>query len=246
MKKFRESVWGLALALLIVSGCNFYYAKPNADLTDSFDLNKIERNQISWPLINRTIFTPHCTSCHRSFGTYLKVKQALSAIEEEVIINQNMPPSDAEPLPSVKIELLKRWIEAGAPEQPLSTPTPSPTPSEAPTPLPSPDPTTSPTDRVQPTFTSIHDRIFVPKCLNCHSSGGTAAKVPLNTLTDLLDSPSDLVVPGTPEESGLIIAITRTDKKRMPPPREGNALQPEEIEAIRTWIQGLTPISNSL
>lgn len=234
MNQFRESVWGIASAVLILSGCNFYYAKPNSDLTDFSDLSSVERNQISWPLVNQAIFTPHCISCHKNFGTYLKVKQALGSIEEEVIFNQTMPPSNAEPLSSVKIELLKRWIEIGAPEQPLSTSTPTPTPISTPTPT---STSTPPTDRVQPTFASIHDRIFVPRCLNCHSTGGTAAKVPLNTLNDLLDSPGDLVIVGNPEESGLMIAITRTDKKRMPPPREGEALQAEEIEAIRTWIQ---------
>ena len=92
--------------------------------------------------------------------------------------------------------------------------------------------------QLQPTFSSIHDLIFSPRCMDCHSSGHSGKEVPLNTREDLLDSPRDLVLPGNPEESGLLIAVMRDDKKRMPPIDSGiGALSTSEIEILRTWIR---------
>jgi mono/diheme cytochrome c family protein len=88
-----------------------------------------------------------------------------------------------------------------------------------------------------PTYNSIREQILAPRCIRCHSTGGRAEKIPLVTLSDLLNSPSDLVVPGSPEESSLVISITRTDRKRMPPPSSGTALPPEQIQAVETWIK---------
>jgi mono/diheme cytochrome c family protein len=88
-----------------------------------------------------------------------------------------------------------------------------------------------------PTYNSIREQILVPHCIRCHSAGGRAEKVPLVTLSDLLNSPQDLVMAGDPDESGIILSISRTDRKRMPPPSTGDSLTAEQIETIRTWIK---------
>ncbi|MGZ3687637.1 MAG: c-type cytochrome domain-containing protein [Bdellovibrionota bacterium] len=89
-----------------------------------------------------------------------------------------------------------------------------------------------------PEFTSIRSHIFEPRCFQCHHDGGAASRVPLQTRVDLLNSPRDLVLPGNPEESGLIIAVTRSGAKRMPPPSSGEqALSDEEIGVLKQWIQ---------
>ena len=50
------------------------------------------------------------------------------------------------------------------------------------------------------------------------------------------------MIPGNPDESGLMISLTRTDSKVMPP---RNAAVPQlsanEIELIRSWIQEGAP-----
>ena len=90
---------------------------------------------------------------------------------------------------------------------------------------------------LEATFKSIHDQIFVPQCLDCHSPGHVGKRVPLNTREDLMNSPRDLVVPSKPTESGLYLAITRTDDKRMPPTKFSVAPLPsEQVEVIRRWI----------
>ncbi|HTL10947.1 MAG TPA: c-type cytochrome domain-containing protein, partial [Bdellovibrionota bacterium] len=90
-----------------------------------------------------------------------------------------------------------------------------------------------------PTFGVIKKAIFEPMCLKCHQPDGDGSDVVLDDYRALLDSPRDLVLPGNPEESGLMIAVTRTDKKRMPPPSSGAAaLTDEQVTLIRGWISG--------
>lgn len=87
------------------------------------------------------------------------------------------------------------------------------------------------------TFMLIKERILSPRCFSCHSGGGMAGHVSLETREDLIDSPLEIVISGNPDESGIIIATTRTDDKRMPPPDSGiPPLTAAEIDAIRRWI----------
>lgn len=87
------------------------------------------------------------------------------------------------------------------------------------------------------TFTLIKERILSPRCFYCHSAVGSASRVSLETRREVVDSPLEIVIPGNPDESGIIIAITRTDDKRMPPPDSGiPPLTATEIDAIRQWI----------
>ncbi len=88
-----------------------------------------------------------------------------------------------------------------------------------------------------PTFDSIYERIFVRHCNICHSPEKPGQRVLLDKQS-LLDSPRDLILPGnTQDESGLIIAITRTDSRRMPPAAPGHRpLTSKEINAIKIWI----------
>jgi hypothetical protein len=93
------------------------------------------------------------------------------------------------------------------------------------------------TSPVGATFDSIKANVFSSKCLACHQPDGSARNVPLETREDLLASTRDLVLPGNPDESGLVIAIERLDRKRMPPVGTGLPLNPEEAQAIRLWIR---------
>jgi uncharacterized membrane protein len=88
-----------------------------------------------------------------------------------------------------------------------------------------------------PTYASISRQIFEVRCLECHREGGQGKNVALEPLQSLLDSPRELVLPGNCEESGLWIALTRQDSKRMPPPDAGEALSAEELAVIEKWIQ---------
>ncbi|HLD74044.1 MAG TPA: c-type cytochrome domain-containing protein [Bdellovibrionota bacterium] len=88
----------------------------------------------------------------------------------------------------------------------------------------------------QPTFAVINQKIFQGKCMSCHGPSGSAKRVSLEPRDALLNSPLDLVIPENPDESGLAIAISRTDKKRMPPEKSGPPLSTTEIAIIKKWI----------
>jgi len=95
---------------------------------------------------------------------------------------------------------------------------------------------------LEPTFASLNARIFKPKCSECHSAGGKAKNTPLLTREDFVDSPDQIVVPGSPDDSALMIALEPCARKPMPPPDSRVApLTREEIQIIEEWIRTGAP-----
>ena len=193
---------------------------PGSPTTGGSSGDPVDPAQISYSVVRKKIFEPRCISCHGSSGglnleTYLNTKAAMGQIAVAVLVEKRMPPDGD--LKATDLKLLSEWIKAGAPENAIGS---------------------QPVEPITPTYSSISRNVFEPKCASCHSDGGSAHSVPLMPWKALLKSPRDLVLPGGPEESGLMIAITRTDSKRMPPASSGgNALSDLEISAIRNWIQ---------
>lgn len=219
-----KRISSFAFFILIISGCRYSRVTipGNFDLNEQMSLPAEEKLKLSYNLINQNIFVPKCTSCHGSSGgvsleTYSDVLSALPKIKESVFITQTMPKKNF--LTDEEKRLLWNWIEMGGPleaQKPGSEPPP-------------PEP-------IQATYESINKNVFIPKCVTCHSAGNSAWQVLLSR-QELLDSPLELVLPGNPDESGLMIAIERTDHKRMPPEKDGySALQDAEKAAIRAWI----------
>ncbi len=201
-----------------------------------------------YQLVRRRIFLPSCVKCHGNSGgvnleTYSAIKGRLSDIERVTTRARTMPPTG--PLPDAEIQLLSAWILAGAPgDDTTSSPSPRPSPTPIPPgPSPSPSPSPAPDEPLTPTFTSIRKNIFQNRCLVCHTHGQPDSKVPLGSRDELLNSPRELVIPGNPDESGLMIAVSRSDSKRMPPPDSGlPPLLAHEIATIRRWIaEGAKP-----
>jgi hypothetical protein len=95
---------------------------------------------------------------------------------------------------------------------------------------------------LEPTFASLRAVVLEPRCAKCHAPGQPVERVPLLDLQQLLDSPRELVLPGDSADSGLLIALSRTDDKRMPPPGEGDPLTADELKIVAQWIdQGAKP-----
>ncbi len=203
-------------------------------------LPPVNSSTVDYAFVRDHVFQPRCTQCHGGSGgvnleTYASIKANLSRISQVALVAQRMPPSG--PLPLAEQNLLADWIRRGAPER-VAHPRPTTSPSPQPSPLPSPE-------GLQPSFASIKHLLFEPKCLGCHTTGGPASGVSLNTLRDLLDSPRELVLPGNPNESGLVRALARpdSDPRRMPPPSTQMPRIPaDQLSIIRLWIQnGATP-----
>ena len=105
------------------------------------------------------------------------------------------------------------------------------------------------TGGLQPTLPSLQEHVFGAICINCHVPGGAGDFMFLDTeehtYQSLVDMPSlenpalDRVEPGDPEASYVVHKIEgRADiaGDPMPPPPESR-LTPEQIAAIREWIE---------
>ena len=83
------------------------------------------------------------------------------------------------------------------------------------------------------------------KCFACH--GGDPAKIKGGfdlTSRDALLKGGDsgpAVVPGKPSDSPVVAAVARTDPDTAMPPKENDKLTPEQVEAVRMWVEGGAP-----
>lgn len=211
------------LSSLVLASCNYTKLKqPAEDLNGKFSLPQEEMEKLSYSYVFSKVFEPKCISCHGDSGgvnleSFARIVEKIPQIKQTVFIDQTMPKKAA--LSEEQKKILWNWIAMGAPQWPSDPNSPE-----------EPDPLLA-------TFDSINNKIFIPKCVSCHSAGEAAQNILLSK-EDLLNSPYELVIPNNPDESGLVIAIERDDDKRMPPAKEGfAALKNEEKIAIRKWIE---------
>ena len=83
--------------------------------------------------------------------------------------------------------------------------------------------------------------ILSETCYQCHGPDQNKRKADLRLdLREGLFRSADgttIVVPGKPDESELVARISSDDAElRMPPPRHGSGLKPEQIELIKRWV----------
>lgn len=213
----------LIIGMLFV-GCNYSKVKVPTD-NEKFNLPPQEKLQLSYNYVFQKVFVTNCTSCHNSskagggvnLATYAETVKHLDAIKNSVFGARPTMPKDGD-LNDEEKSVLWSWIDMGAPELPRSG-----------TDVPPPEP-------IVPTFESIDKNIFQVTCIKCHTPGESGERI-LLTKEALLNSPLELVIPDNADESGLIIALERDDDKKMPPPKDGySPLKPEELKAVRDWI----------
>lgn len=92
-------------------------------------------------------------------------------------------------------------------------------------------------------YTSVIRPILAKNCFACHGTDeeGRQADLRLDTFDG---ATADLggyaaIVPGSADESELILRVEETDEYvRMPPPESGHSVSAEEIAALRRWIEG--------
>lgn len=213
----------LLVASLLATSCSYRKEKESSFVVS---YNQAMLDKVSYQLINQKVLVPKCISCHGNSGnvnleTYSSVYGYLDKIKEVTIKTHKMPKSPYPALNTEELMLLATWIQAGGPETPLDGSNLPPIKVEP----------------LEPKFLSIKKNIFLNKCLVCHSVGKEAERVSLNSPDEMINSPLELVIPGNPEESGLVLAVLPDARKIMPPKKSGMAnLKPEEIEIIKQWI----------
>jgi mono/diheme cytochrome c family protein len=181
------------------------------------------------------VFQPYCISCHSSAGgnsggvnleTYSNTIQNLTNINSAVLVTQIMPPSH--PIPALAQNILKEWINGGAPLNGVTGPPSGGSPTPTPTPPPGPQPSPTPPVAIQPTYTSLAQNIFTPKCISCHSAGGSQSNRPLDSYQAIING--GYVQSGNPSGSTLYQVIS---SGKMPP---GNPLNQAAVQALSAWI----------
>lgn len=197
--------------------------------SNNFPVTDELRQSISYYEINSKVLSTKCLSCHDAgskirLDTYESAKKNLKNIEKTVLLSRSMPRSPVKPLQKEDLLLLAAWIKAGGPETPLNGTQVEPEP------------------QLEPNFESIKRHVLNRKCLACHTPGASVERIPLVTKEDLLESNLDIVVPGNPDDSGLIIVLEEGARKFMPPKTSGfTSVTPEEKAIIRQWIESGAP-----
>ncbi len=80
--------------------------------------------------------------------------------------------------------------------------------------------------------------VLIDRCMGCHRVGREEDGLNLTTMRDILDGSDDgpVLTPGNPESSAIYTAVAGLHPLvRMP--KTGKRLTPEQIEAIRRWIE---------
>lgn len=152
----------LLFGALIICSCDYtrYKSSPSS-FRNTPRLGKEVADGLSYQLIAQQVLNPYCLSCHRENSTsaskskvyldsYARVVDQLADIRSSVFVKGTMP--KRKELPVRERSLLLAWIEAGAPEF-------GKTPQELPPPPPP----------LEPTYSSIRDRIFNVRCGDCHN-----------------------------------------------------------------------------
>lgn len=221
MRLHKSLIFFLGLSLF---GCNYTKLKGSAEESNQqFNLPVNQISELSYNVLAQKIFIPKCISCHGASGninleSYTEVVRNMTLIKKAVFIEKTMPKKGS--LTPEELSYLWNWIQLGAPEQAQSGNT---------------NPITE--DPLIPTFASIDKHVFQKTCIDCHNPAGPGKRIALDRQA-LLDSPLELILPGNADESGLIVAIERSDDKRMPPAAEGySALNAETKLVIRKWIE---------
>ncbi len=194
------------------------------DSTGESKNSKVQGRAISFAEVNEKVFKVSCQSCHSSdasphLSSYEEYKANIAKVRHQVIEVQTMP--KRAPLAQADQDLLKAWIDQGAPLQGEAPPVTAP-------------PAQSPTSAAV-TWAEVNKKIFITSCTSCHFKNNPAA---ISNLEDLEQVRATM---GT-------IYYTTVTAPIMPPPPKGsaeNAPNPNQLsddlkELLSRWvIQGM-------
>lgn len=208
------------IAALCLAGCSYDHDKKVLELVP-VEQKIVSPGQITYKVVNQSIFEAACLSCHSSSGgnkgginleDFESVTKNIGMIRKEVS-GKTMPPSGG--LSDAQIKLLTDWIDAGAHEH-GSTAGEVPTPAPAPMPVPA-----------LITFAKIQSEVLKTNCLQCHSElAGSSGDVNLESYKNVFAKKLQIKAA---VESG-----------RMPT-SDGTPLTAEQKELILKWIAQGSP-----
>lgn len=160
----------ILLFVNLVFSCN-YYKNSGSQVVPQINSEDVTTLAIynNYASINTFVLSNQCLSCHSeasgnkgglNLETYIQIKSNLNQIMYRVLETKDMPPN---PLPETQFNLLKYWLESGAPEH---------------------NTTNGPEASIQGPLNwfKIKNQILVKNCLECHQGEKAEANLDLSQL----------------------------------------------------------------
>jgi uncharacterized membrane protein len=239
-KNLRKMAVGLILSV-VVFGCSFHNDKMGQQNGNSNSIFVDVNGRITLPAgkapgyntVKSLVFQKNCIECHGNtrsahginLETYAATKKAASRISDAIFVDQTMPPRKA--LPFEEQQLIRAWIDAGAPEEDVNVSTGEPLPSATPEPTPVPTATPEPTATPVPTpfgiihFADVDAQVITPRCIKCHNDTRSAHGINLQGYDNVMKNLKGV------EDEALI---------RLSMPPKNKPLLTEEQTLLRAWI----------
>lgn len=177
--------------------------------------------------VSAAVIGPRCASCHHheSYKQYATVFGARADILDQVFVQKRMP-KGCTPLTDAESALLRRWLDAGAPEQ-ATAGTESPAPGATATPVPAPTPVLSADN--SPIPARVTEAFFKPHCIRCHDTTRAAGGL-------------DLTHPARVRGAIDSILHRYLVMQNMPPRRPAfESITEEQREILLDWIAAKMP-----
>jgi len=160
----------LTAFLFLLTACNYNHLKQSEPVSDAG--RPQFQTALDFRTIQEVILRPRCLGCHMdatgnqggaNLETYSNVRRLMNRISFRSIEKMDMPPRG--PLSSTELQLLKNWLEMGAPEKSSDIQGESDSGLDL-----------GPTD-----WEKINKKIFARKCLDCHSQPSPQGDLDLNS-----------------------------------------------------------------
>ena len=230
MTTFRI-ISAISISVFLLGGCNFKVNKMPLVLEDR---NQTRSLLTSFDAIKKSIIDPKCLRCHGSGGSggvnlsnYPTIKANIGLATPGDLQNSRIytevasgsMPEGGPALSANEVTAISNWILAGAPDGEFTAGRETP-------PVVNPPPVTS------ANFSQIQTKLFDVSCVKCHSGAKPSGKVDLSNYQKLMLNKKNVIVAGQPNAS---LAFTEITSQSMPP--KGNAIDPQLVELLRTWIE---------
>jgi len=172
---------------------------------------------IDFDLIKKEILEPSCLKCHGDYSSYDVVFAARNKILDSV--EGNRMPKNSAPLNNELKNLLKTWIDNGAP-------------------LGNQNNSNEPSKELVATWESVSTKVIFPKCVQCHNPEGQASFLDLSTRQKFFEQRHELLNNFEDVKNSYLIQVINDPDEPMPPVwSDIERLNETEVKILIEWIQ---------
>ena len=251
----------VGLTVFVLTSCNYSQKKSGGAAPLTENKTQLSANQkITFNLV-KSISLKTCFDCHGGDKQSPDLSQAavVQGRKDDIwheVDSGSMPPAKKgyAALKGCEKELLRKWVDLGAPEnsdvavsevqdcKDLITPITPTTPVVPPT----PPPQVVPILLMPLNYNSLHERILKAKCLNCHTPPAPGAPVDVDAPESFFDTYANLmkvekIWSAPAAQSKVYKEITDKDDGMPPPESKITSLTDDEVEFIRRWVDAGKP-----